>query len=138
MAEYSYIDGRCYKIYRQARLSWANASQTCSRDLGRLAMVNTTAQLQGLSALLETLNLDIAKERLYLDRLSIDLDSWTWMDGSPIDSALWKSGYPIENNKKTCLVLDKNEPAIKNIPCDRHGDIGLICQSREGKLRQFL
>lgn len=127
------IDNRCYKIYDKARLNWKEARLNCSRDVGDLAKVNTTAQREGLSALLETLNLDIKKERLYVD-LSIDLDSWTWMDGSPIDSTLWKPGYPKEENGKTCVVLDRHEPAVKNVPCVRSAVTGFICQCRDGRV----
>ncbi|XP_078377085.1 uncharacterized protein LOC144660350 [Oculina patagonica] len=124
------IDGRCYKIYGQARLNWKEARLNCSNDQGDLAKVNTTAQREGLSALLETLNLNIARERLYVD-LSIDLDSWTWMVGLQIDSSLWKSGYPKKENGKTCVVLDRHAPALKNIPCVRSGLTGFICQSQQ-------
>ena len=105
----------------------------CSQEDGGLAKVNTTTQRERLSAFLDTLNLNIARTRLYLDLL-IDLDSWTWMDGSPIDSAFWKSGYPMEHNGKTCVVLDRDVPAVKNLPCVRSAVIGFICQSREGKV----
>ncbi|KAL9987310.1 hypothetical protein ACROYT_G001594 [Oculina patagonica] len=127
------IDGRCYKIYDQARLNLKDARLNCSHDHGGLSKVNTTAQREGLSAILETLNLDIAKDRLYVDP-SLDLNSWMWIDGSPIDSTLWKSGYPRENDVKTCVVLDRYTPAIKaikNVPCVSSGVIGFICQSRE-------
>ena len=128
------IDGHCYKIYDQARLNWMNARLNCSRDFGDLARVNTTKQREGLSDLLETLNLNIATKRLYVD-LSIDFDSWAWMDGSPIDPALWKSGYPRQDEEKTCVVLDRNQPEIINLPCVKNvtsGVTGFICQSREG------
>ncbi len=126
------IDGRCYKIYDQARLNWKEARFNCSHDHGDLARVNTTAQREGLSDLLETLNLNIARERLYVD-LSIDLGSWKWMDGSQIDAFLWKSGYPREENGKTCVVLDRHAPVMKNLPCVRSGLTGFICQSQQGE-----
>ena len=101
--------------------------------------MNTTAQREDLSALLEKLNLSIATVRLYLDLL-IDLDSWRWMDGSPIDAALWKSGFPREEKGKTCVVLDLDgrKPAIKNVPCIINSVTGFICQSREGEKSMFL
>lgn len=125
------IDGRCYKIYSQARLNWKNAQLNCSHDHGDLAKVNITAQREGLSALLKTLNLNIATKRLYL---GLSKDAWTWMDGSAIDSFLWKSGYPRRDEKtETCVVLDGYKWEIKNVPCFRDNMTGFICQSREGK-----
>ena len=61
------------------------------------------------------------------------------MDGSPIDSTLWKSGYPMEEKRKTCVVLelDGNNTAIKNVPCAISSVIGFICQSREGEKFMF-
>ena len=125
------MDGRCYRIYDQARLDWKNARLNCSRDHGDLGIVNTTAQREGLSALLETLNFNIATETLYL---GLSIDSWAWLDGSAIDLSLWDSGYPTKDDKsETCVVLDGYKSKIENIPCIRQSITGFICQSREGR-----
>ena len=125
------IDGHCYKIYDQARLNRKKARLNCSRDHGDLAKVSRTAQREGLSALLETLNLNIATEGLYLD---LSRYSLAWLDGSEIDSSLWESGYPRKDDKsETCVVLDGYKGKIKNVPCLIESITGFICQSREGK-----
>ncbi|XP_022803753.1 uncharacterized protein LOC111341067 [Stylophora pistillata] len=129
----SHNNGHCYKIYHTARSNWANASKICSSDGYRLATVNTTLKRQGLSDLLENFTSDFEEKELYLDRVSTDLDSWKWMDGSPINPNLWKSGYPEENQKKTCVHLDKNESAIINLPCEVSYVVAVICQNRDGK-----
>lgn len=132
-AGFNFIDGHCYRIFPKARLNWMEARLNCSSNHGNLARVNTTAQRECLEALLQTLNLDIAREKLYID-LSKDLmGSWKWRDGTPIKDNLWKSGYPKESNKPTCVKLDRYQPALENEPWDLTSGIqGFICQSQEG------
>ena len=68
-----------------------------------------------------------------MDRVSTDLDSWTWMDGSRIYPYLWKPGYPKLNQAKTCVHLDGDEAAISNLPCEGYDPVSVICQNQDGK-----
>lgn len=124
---YALIGNHCYKIHTSPRLVWEDAWSNCLSESGYLAIVDTTEKLQGLVSVLRL------AEWPYIFHVGLgrDLSSWSWLDGTSVNTALFKAGYPQLELGETCIAFHGYNPVIINLPCDDFP--GYACQSTQGE-----
>ena len=124
---YELIGNYCYKIHTSPSLNWEDAWSDCSSQSGYLAIIDTYEKLQGIVPLLRLVDWPY----IFHVGLVRDLTSWSWLDGTSVDSSLFDAGYPQIESGETCIAFDGYFPVIINVPCD---DLpGVACQSAKGE-----
>lgn len=100
----------------------------CLSQDAYLAIIDTPEKLQGVASLLQS----VEWVNAFQIGLMRDMSSWSWLDGTPVDTTLFKTGYPeIPEESETCIAFHGYDPVIINVPCD---DVsGYACQSAEGE-----
>lgn len=125
---YSLIEDHCFRVHTSPRLVWEDAQLDCLNQSGYLAIIDTQTKLQAITSLLQSM------QRVYRFQIGLirDLSSWSWLDGTTVDTALFKAGYPqITEASETCIAFHGYDPAIVNVLCDHVS--GYACQSAEGE-----
>lgn len=92
-----------------------------------MAIIDTPEKVQKVGSHLQSV------EWVYNFQIGLlrDLNSWSWLDGTPVNAALFQAGYPeITEQSETCLAFHGYDPAIVNVRCDLVA--GYACQSSEG------
>ena len=126
------LHGGCYLIYSPKELNWQQALERCNRSGGTLAKITREGLRSTFSNLLE----EIRRLKPYYNNFFIGLlskDEWTWIDGSPLNSSLWKPGYPTTIQKtRSCGYLAGGSSGIKSGACTwkRYP----LCQKKAGEL----
>jgi len=124
---YELIGNHCYKIHTSPRLDWEDAWSDCLSQSGYLAIIDSYEKLQGIVPLLRL----VQWPYIFHVGLIRDLGSWSWLDGTSVDSALFEAGYPQKESGETCIAFYGYYPVIINMPCD---DLpGVACQSAQGE-----
>ncbi|XP_020625512.1 C-type mannose receptor 2-like isoform X2 [Orbicella faveolata] len=122
---YELIGNHCYKIHTSPRLDWEDAWSDCLSQSGYLAIIDSYEKLQGIVPLLRL----VQWPYIFHVGLIRDLGSWSWLDGTSVDSALFEAGYPQKESGETCIAFYGYYPVIINMPCD---DLpGVACQSAQ-------
>ena len=124
---YELIGHHCYKVHTSPRLPWEDAWLDCISQSGYQAIIETYEKLQGIVSLLRL----VKWPYIFHVGLVRDLTSWSWLDGTFVDSAFFDTGYPQIESGETCIAFGGYYPAIINLPCD--GLPGVACQSTQGE-----
>ena len=124
---YDLIGNHCYKIHTSSPLDWEDAWSDCLSQSGYLAIIDTYEKLKGIVPLLQL----VKWPYIFHVGLVRDLTSWSWLDGTFVDSGLFDAGYPRIESGETCIAFYGYYPVIINVPCD---DLpGVACQSAQGE-----
>ena len=112
-------------------LNWQQALERCNRSGGTLAKITREGLRSTFSNLLE----EIRRFKPYYNSFSIGLlskDEWTWIDDSPLNSSLWKPGYPKTIEKtRSCGYLAAGSSRIKSDTCTINSYP--LCQKKAGE-----
>lgn len=110
-------DGSQYFINEKA-LSMEEAQNFCRSNNGDLAVITTNKERMFLW---RQLKLREWKLVWYYIGLSVAQDkSISWIDGSPVEFAVWDYNQPdFQNNDENCVVMDRNKGKLSDENCGR-------------------
>lgn len=127
---YELIGNHCYKIHTSPRLVWEDALSECLSQSGYLAVIDTYEKLQGIVPVLRL----VQWPSTFHIGFNRDLVSWSWLDGTSVDTTLFEAGYPQKESGETCIAFDGYYPVMINLLCD---DLpGYACQSAQGEKKR--
>ena len=125
------LEGSCIKLWNQS-LTWSAANSLCEEFGSKLAVINSEAKNQAISAILST---DKAWIGLYRDPKNHA--NWLWVDGSRLSYTNWGTDQP--GNTEGCVVIYSKSGDWHDYPCaDEKREIPSFYCETFGKYLSYL
>ena len=122
------IQGGCYLFNTTAQFTWHEASQACSKNGTRFAVVDRANLLGAVTDYLYAMR--SAPNTLLIGLVS--RQQWSWIGNKTVNSSLWMPNFPKANpSGLSCAVLPPASSKLISTACTKPSQF--VCQTSESK-----